>query len=117
MDCEVPSRPEFHEALNELVPVVPVLIGVHENWAEHLKVNGITYRYDEYGHRSISIQSIKELEGFDSPLVVNVPACYAPEASELGALVDALEAEAELYLARNRAQLELGLVEKGQPDK
>ena len=73
LDCNEPSRPEFHTALNAFSPQVPALIGVHAEWDEHLTVNGITYSYDEYGHRSISIQSIKELEGFNSPLVVNVP--------------------------------------------
>ena len=118
LDCEEPARPEFHEALNELTPQVPVLIEVPEEWGEEwgeegLKVNGLTYKYDEYGHRSVGIIAVKELEGLGSPLVLNVPAVYAPGgdvygATPLGALVDRLEQEAELYLARNRAQLELG---------
>lgn len=109
LDCEEPARPEFHEALNDLTPQVPVLIEVPQEWGdEGLKVNGLTYKYDEYGHRSVGIIAVKELEGLGSPLVLNVPAVFAPEDTPLGELVDRLEREAERYLARNRAQLELG---------
>lgn len=120
LDCEEPARPEFHEALNALnalIPQVPVLIEVPEEWgAEGLKVNGLTYKYDEYGHRSVSIIAVKELEGMGSPLVLNVPAVFAPEGTPLGEMVDRLEAEAELYLARNRAQMEMELGDRGRDE-
>lgn len=121
MWCRPRSRgPELNKALKAFVPHVIEILGLEDTaWDDELTVTALSIDVGEDGRRGIIVTCRKELESSNGPLHFNTPRLSEPaedaEKQEgkglwLAGMEDALgecAAEAELFLAGERSQLEL----------
>ena len=107
-------RPEFVAAMRALVPhVLEVLELDQAGWEDTLTVSGLSINEEDDGRRGLVCTCRRALDIANAPLIVNTPHIrefrddeqlkgFLPDA--MLAAMEAVEREAELYLAGKRAQ-------------
>lgn len=115
-------RPELNKALAVFVPFVIEILGLEDTpWDRELTVTALSVDVDEDGRRGMMITCRKKLAATNGPMTFNTPRLSEPaddaEKQEgkglwLPGMSDALgecAAEAELFLAGERSQVEMPL--------
>ena len=118
------ARPEFHDAMAELLHPCLDLLELPKLYAARMSTRGLSFSWKD-GIMGAVITLQKELQGADSPLILNTP--HLPEMPYgegenkllpdqlLRALRECL-VEAELYLKGERAQMALAFKAEAAAD-
>ncbi|WP_425153971.1 hypothetical protein [Candidatus Palauibacter sp.] len=109
-----PPHPDFGIALGRFDTTVAQLIEVELDWADALRVIGLSIDYDDEGRAGLIVTCLRELQATDAPLVLNMPRVLEPEGAlgsglpaDLFDLLDRAVVQASAYLAGKRAQSDL----------
>ena len=108
-----PAVDEFYDAFDALREdfLDPVGLG-HDRT---LTVYGVSYTYNKDGGAFVVLSGGLVLEGYNAPLVLNMPR-HAPSGALTGRLTD-LEHQAGLYIDGTRGQLEMAFTEPDDGDE
>lgn len=79
LDCESKPEQDLPDAMQAFVPQVVDLLELAEGYDEGLRVTGISINYESSGRRGVVITSLKELDDFTAPLVLNTPHLKEPD--------------------------------------
>lgn len=103
--------PSYIEAFRGLIRPILKLLQLPDDYAEGLRVTGVSFTHEEERGRGVVVTALKTLDNASAPLVLNTP--YLPESSEndeptvpveLANALDVLCDAAESYMAGEREQ-------------
>lgn len=100
-----PATEEFRAAFADLAAYINAPLGHSVQQSQGLVVLGVTLKYNKEGARWVLLSACRPIEGFSSPLIINLP--KQNPVGELSKALDTLEDLASRYLEGEKGQLEL----------